>query len=150
MCKTLQGGTRFGVSFRALLAEGRGRCVTIAGVGVDLVELDRIRGALERHGERFLDRILTAGEREYCYRRRDPVPHIAARFAAKEAVVKALGTGFAHGIRWIDVEVERDEVGPPRIVLHGAALQIAGAGARVHLSLTHDKGAAVAVAVLES
>jgi holo-[acyl-carrier protein] synthase len=123
--------------------------VAIEGVGVDLVELDRIRAALERHGERFLDRILTAGERAYCYRRRDPVPHVAARFAAKEAVVKALGTGFAQGIRWVDVEVERDEVGPPRIVLHGAAQQIAGEAARVHLSLTHDKGAAIAVAVLE-
>ncbi len=121
----------------------------IAGVGVDLVELDRIRAALGRHGERFLDRILTAGEREYCYRRRDPVPHVAARFAAKEAVVKALGTGFSHGIRWVDIEVLREDNGPPEVALHGAAVEIAGETARVYLSLTHDKGAAIAVAVLE-
>lgn len=121
----------------------------IAGVGVDIAELDRIRDLLSRHGERFLSRILTEGERAYCQARRDPVPHVAARFAAKEAVLKALGTGWAHGIKWTDVEVIRGESGPPTISLHGEAQRLAGANGRWHLSLTHDRGAAVAVAILE-
>ncbi|MBP7148841.1 MAG: holo-ACP synthase [Acidobacteria bacterium] len=120
----------------------------ISGIGVDIVDLPRIRGVLERHGPRFLDRVLTAGEQAYCQRHRDPAPHVAVRFAAKEAVLKALGTGWSGGIRWTDVEVVRGESGPPRIELHGVAAEVA-AGARVHVSLTHDRGAAVAVAVLE-
>lgn len=123
----------------------------IVGIGIDIVQLERMRGVLQRHGERFFQRILTDGERAYCARLKDPVPSIAARFAAKEAVLKALGTGWSGGLRWTDVEVVRGETGPPRIALHGEAARIAaesGADA-VHLSLTHDGGAAVAVAILE-
>ncbi len=124
----------------------------ILGIGVDIVQLSRIRDLLERHGPRFLARVLTEGERAYCARHVDPVPSVASRFAAKEAVLKALGTGLAQGIKWHDVEVVRGEYGPPRIELHGEAARFAGelGVARAHLSLTHDSGAAVAMAVLES
>ena len=150
MGKTLYRVQCLGVSCRASRAEERVRPVAIEGVGVDLVELDRIRGALERHGERFLDRILTAGEREYCYRRRDPVPHVAARFAAKEAVVKALGTGFAHGI-WIrDVGVASNAWGRPEIIWsdRGRALRDQLGAGEGHVTLTDEAGLMVAVAVL--
>jgi holo-[acyl-carrier protein] synthase len=123
----------------------------ILGIGVDVIELDRVRGVLERHGERFTGRILTRGERAYCSRRADPVPSIAARFAAKEAVLKGLGTGLSRGIGWRDVEVARGRGGPPTVVLHRNARTLAEqAGvARVHLSLSHGRGIAVAVVVLE-
>jgi holo-[acyl-carrier protein] synthase len=124
----------------------------IVGIGIDIVQLGRIRDMVGRHGDRFLARIFTEGERAYCARMTDAVPSLAARFAAKEAVLKALGTGWSRGIGWRDVEVVRGETGPPRIELHGEAAAVAahlGAN-RFHLSLTHDGGAAVAVAVLEA
>jgi holo-[acyl-carrier protein] synthase len=123
----------------------------IIGIGIDIVHLERIRGTLGRHGERFLARILTDGERAYCARLKDPVPSVASRFAAKEATLKALGTGWSRGIKWSDVEVVRGEYGPPKIRLHGEAAAVAAelGGDLVHLSLTHDGGSAVAVAILE-
>lgn len=123
----------------------------ILGIGIDVIELDRVRGVLERHGERFTSRILTTGERAYCARRADPVPSIAARFAAKEAALKGLGTGLSQGIGWRDVEVSREQGGPPTIVFHRNARTLAEhAGvAGVHLSLTHGREVAVAVVVLE-
>jgi holo-[acyl-carrier protein] synthase len=123
----------------------------IRGIGIDLVELERLRGVLDRHGSRFLDRVLTADEREYCDRHRDPVPQIAARFAAKEAALKAIGTGIAAGIGWKDVEVTRSEEGAPSLRLSGAAARIAAemeVGV-IHVSLTHDRHSAAAVVVLE-
>ncbi len=124
----------------------------IVGLGIDFVDLERVRDVVERHGERFFDRILTVREQEYCNQYRDPVPHAAARFAAKEAVLKALGTGLAQGIRWRDIEVLREKDAAPRIHLSGRAAEIAASlgGERVHLSLSHDRGAAIAVAILES
>jgi holo-[acyl-carrier protein] synthase len=124
----------------------------IEGIGIDLVDLERLRQVLERHGDRFLDRILTEGEREFCDRHRDPVPHVAARFAAKEAALKALGTGLTSGIRWSDLEVEREDSGKPLLRFRGAAERVARErGVRsVHLSLTHDRRAAAAVVVLEA
>lgn len=129
-----------------------GRDVAIVGIGVDIVQLSRIRALCERHEDRFRARILTDREQEYCRRRLDQIPSIASRFAAKESVLKALGVGWSGGVRWRDVEVVRGETGPPAIELHGAAAQIAAEQGvrRVHISLTHDGGAAVAVAVLES
>ena len=124
----------------------------IVGLGVDVIELDRVRDVFERHGDRFTGRILTPGEREYCARRRDQVPSLAARFAAKEAALKGLGTGLTGGIRWQDVEVVRGRSGPPTIALHGRASAAASEKgvSRVHLSLTHGRSVAVAVVVLES
>ncbi|RMG85025.1 MAG: holo-ACP synthase [Candidatus Dadabacteria bacterium] len=122
----------------------------IRGVGSDLVEIRRIAAALERHGERFLRRVFRPGEE-----RRDgtvlPPESLAARFAAKEAVLKALGTGWSAGVRWTDVEITGGRGQPPAVRLHGQALRRAEAlgGARIHLSLSHDAGLALAFAVLE-
>jgi len=123
----------------------------IVGIGIDLIELERIRRVLDRHGDRFLDRVLTPAERAYCHRHLDPAPPIGARFAAKEAVLKALGTGLARGMRWQDVEIVRDEQGAPRAELSGEASRLARKRGvdRVLVSLTHDRGNAAAVAVLE-
>ena len=124
----------------------------IVGTGLDAVEVARIRRLLGTHGERFVARLFTAGEKAYCERNADPAMHYAARFAAKEAAAKALGTGLAEGINWADIEVAREESGRPVLRLHGGALQRAQAlGAeRFHLSLTHTRELALAQVLLES
>jgi holo-[acyl-carrier protein] synthase len=122
----------------------------ILGHGIDLVEIVRIGQMLERHGPRFLERCFTAGERAYCHegdRRR--IERLAARFAAKEAVLKALGTGWRDGIAWTDVEVVREPSGQPGIRLHGEAAEVArdlGVTGWL-LSLTHSDAHAVASAI---
>lgn len=123
----------------------------ITSLGVDIIELDRVRATYERFGERFLERVLTDAERAYCKRKVDPVPSVAGRFAGKEAVAKALGTGIARGVHWRSIEIVREPSGKPGIALHGEAKRLADeAGVRaVHFSLTHGRDAAVAVAVLE-
>ena len=124
----------------------------IIGIGVDIVETKRFSGAMERSGERFLLRLFTPDEQRYCKRYRDPVPHFAARFAAKEAVFKALGTGWARGVTWLDVEVQKEGREAPKIVLHGEAQRLCAAmGVRnVHISLSHSDHWVVAMVILES
>lgn len=122
----------------------------ILGHGIDLADTDRIARLLEEHGERFLSRCFTAGERSYCdshVARRAEV--YAVRFAAKEAVLKALGTGLAGGIQWTDVEVERNAAGKPGVKLHGKAAQKADEAGITGwaLSLTHVRGMAAASAI---
>jgi holo-[acyl-carrier protein] synthase len=121
----------------------------IVAVGIDLVEVARIAALLERHPERFLERICRPGEVD---RARVPLQqHVAGLFAAKEAVLKALGTGWAQGVGFRDVEVVRDAAGAPGVRLHGGAAERARllGGDRVHLSITHERSHAAAVAVLE-
>ena len=124
----------------------------IAGTGIDIVAIARFRDVLERQGDRFIQRVFTAAEQEYCGGRRDPVPHYAARFAAKEAFLKALGTGWAGGIRWQDVEILREPGAAPMVRVHGLAATIAEErGVRVmQVSLSHSDEAAVATVLLES
>jgi holo-[acyl-carrier protein] synthase len=124
----------------------------IIGTGVDVVEIARFRKAMERLKDRFIVRVFTLGEQQFCQRHRDPVPHFAARFAAKEALFKALGTGWAKGVTWLDVEVQRERQDAPIITLHGEAQRYSAAkGARtVHLSLSHSDQGAVAMVILES
>jgi holo-[acyl-carrier protein] synthase len=118
------------------------------GIGIDLVEVARIREMLERHGQRFKERTFTAGEIAYCDACADPAMHYAARFAAKEAAAKALGTGlWAEGVVWTDIEVVREASGKPQIVLHGAAKQHA-ADANCLVSLTHTRDLAMAQVIL--
>lgn len=109
------------------------------GIGIDLVEVSRIRALLERSGDRFKERVFTPDEIDYCDSCADAAMHYAARFAAKEAMVKALGTGFTEGINWKDIEVRRNEKGAPSLHLHGQAAQVAeGMGVRqTFLSLSH-------------
>jgi holo-[acyl-carrier protein] synthase len=123
----------------------------VIGMGIDLVDLDRIRSVWERHGERFERRLLRPQERDYCLSLPDPVPSMAARFAAKEAMSKALGTGIGAELGWLDMEVVRSPAGVPGFRLHDKALTLAeGRGIRfIHLSLTHSRTTAAAVVVLE-
>ena len=121
----------------------------ILGLGFDATDIPRIGDALERYGDRFLRRIFTEGEIAYCTRRRNPVPHLAGRFAAKEAAMKALGTGHSRGVLWKDIEVFRLS-GPPQLRLHG------GAAARAErmrvqsslLTITHSEALAMAQVLL--
>jgi holo-[acyl-carrier protein] synthase len=123
----------------------------IIGTGVDIVEIERFRKVVERLKDRFLLRVFTQGEREFCGIHRSSVPHFAVRFAAKEAVFKALGTGWAKGVTWLDVEVIRERQDPPRISLSGEALRLGQQrGVRnLHLSLSHTELSAIAMVVLE-
>ena len=126
--------------------------MNVRGIGVDLTVIPRMRRVVERWGERFLRRVFTDEELAYCRRRRDPVPHLAARFAAKEATLKALGTGLSMGIAWRDLEVRRERGAAPTMVLSGSCRAIARAkgGDRVLVSLTHDGDYALAQAMLIS
>jgi holo-[acyl-carrier protein] synthase len=123
----------------------------IVGTGIDLVELERIRSMYERHRERFVNRILTPAERDYVLRHADPTARLAGRWAAKEAALKALGTGLAEGIGWRDVEILPDERGKPDLLLHGKARERANAlGASVcHVTITHCETLAMAQVLLE-
>src|SRR5262245_52720442 len=99
----------------------------IIGIGIDVIQNDRIRESVEKFGDRFLNRIYTEGEQAYCKNCVNPAIHFAARFAAKEAAFKALGTGWAAGVKWKDIEVERLASGKPELHLHGEALSRAQA-----------------------
>jgi holo-[acyl-carrier protein] synthase len=123
----------------------------IIGIGVDVVEIERIRTLLERHGDRARHKLFTARELADCGVRADPAECLAARFAAKEAALKALGTGKEPGVRWTDLEVSRADSGCPGLSLAGGArerAERAGVG-RAWLSLSHEAGLACAMVVLE-
>jgi holo-[acyl-carrier protein] synthase len=122
----------------------------VRGIGIDLVPISRMRGVVERWQERFLARVFTPDEIAYCRARKDPVPHFAARFAAKEAGLKALGTGLRLGVSWLELEVRRERGGPPVLVLRGRTRELARArGAdRMLLALSHDGDYAIAQAML--
>jgi holo-[acyl-carrier protein] synthase len=124
----------------------------ILGTGIDIIEVARIRSSIERFGERFLQRILRADEISYCFSFKAPAPHVAARFAAKEAISKAFGTGIGRQLAWQDMEIRREESGKPFVDLHGAGLKLLSerGGKLVHVSLTHTENYAAAVAILES
>lgn len=117
--------------------------------GIDLIECARVAGVLERHGDRFVNRILTETEREAAKRFADPVPHVAGRFAAKEAILKMLGTGLRGQISWTDIEIVNDVLGQPRVTLRGECLRIATARGidRVLLSISHTREHASASAI---
>ena len=124
----------------------------ILGTGVDIAEVSRIRETIQRFGDRFLQRIFTEGEISYCERRARRFESYAARFAAKEAGMKALGTGWSRGVRWRDIEVVRPKGQRPTIQFHGKAAEIANKlGAKnIALSITHTSEQALAHVILES
>jgi holo-[acyl-carrier protein] synthase len=124
----------------------------VLGLGTDLIETRRMQESIDRFGERFLERIFTAGEIAYCTRKKkNAAESFAARFAAKEAGAKALGTGISHGVSWKEFEVKRETSGRPSLHLTGRAAEWAKAMGvrRVQLSLTHSRELAMAVVVVE-
>jgi holo-[acyl-carrier protein] synthase len=123
----------------------------IIGTGVDVVEIARIRSVLERLEDRFIFRVFTSAEQQFCSEHRDPVPHYAVRFAAKEALFKALGTGWAKGVTWLDAEVLRERQEAPVLRLHGEAQRLSTSMGthKVHLSLSHSNKYAIAMVILE-
>jgi holo-[acyl-carrier protein] synthase len=123
----------------------------IVGSGIDMAEIGRIQQSVERYGQRFLDRIYTAAEQAYCLRKRKAAESFAARFAAKEAGAKALGTGISYGVNWLEIEVGREPSGRPTLLFHGRAAQMAArlGATRAALSITHTNELAMASVVLE-
>ena len=122
----------------------------IVGIGLDLVRIARIRASLERWHDRFLQRLYTKAEQRDCFARPSPYASLAGRFAAKEAILKALGTGWSGGVRWVDIQVLNDRMGRPIVTVGGrvrALIRKAGVS-RIHISLSHDAEYAVAQAVL--
>jgi holo-[acyl-carrier protein] synthase len=123
----------------------------IVGSGIDLVEIGRIQQSIDRYGSRFLNRIYSAAEQAYCLRKRNSAESFAARFAAKEAGAKALGTGISHGVGWLEIEVIRLTSGKPTLQYHGRAAQFAArlGVVNIALSITHATSLAMASVVLE-
>jgi len=123
----------------------------VVGLGTDLIETRRVQESIDRFGERFLERIFTAGEIAYCTRKKNAAESFAARFAAKEAGAKALGTGISRGLSWKEFEVRREASGRPTLHLSGRAAELAEAMGvrRVQLSLTHSRELAIAMVVAE-
>jgi len=124
----------------------------IVGLGLDIAEVDRIEAAIRRHGAPFLERLFTPAEVSYCERHKNSYERYAARFAAKEAAMKALGTGWSQGVRWRDIEVTREVTGKPTLRLAGAALQISERmGVKnISVSITHSGNLALAQVIFES
>ena len=122
----------------------------IYGIGVDLIEIERIRQAIERNGKRFIDRIYTEVEQAYCLQRSSYACY-AARFTAKEALLKAYGTGLRKGMRWRDIEVRSNELGKPSLHLYGSLQeQFERIGIHhIHLSMSHSSAYAIAQVVIE-
>jgi holo-[acyl-carrier protein] synthase len=124
----------------------------ILGVGIDIIENHRIQASFEKFGNRFVERILHPAEIEYCLSHKQPGPFLAARFAAKEAISKAFGTGIGASLGWKDMEIRRKPSGEPYVVLHGPGEELLRArnGRVVLISLSHTQEHACAVAVLEA
>jgi len=123
----------------------------VLGVGTDLIEIPRIRQSIDRYGERFLSRVFTPREIAYCQRKKNAAESFAARFAAKEAGAKALGTGISRGVGWLDLEVQREPGDRPTLVLTGRALERSrwlGVNT-TSLSLSHSREVALAVVIME-
>ena len=123
----------------------------VLGIGIDIIAVARIQASHERFGERFLNRLLHPGEISYCLSHKAPAPFLAARFAAKEAISKAFGTGIGAQLSWLDMEIGRKESGEPFVILHGGGQKLLEArGARkVLISLSHTQNYATAVALLD-
>lgn len=121
----------------------------ILGVGNDIIEVARIKAILARHPQKFLSRVFTTSEQEYCLKRKEPALHLSGRFAAKEAIVKALGTGFSQGLSWLDIEIRNDEKGKPTVYFSSFAKELFG-DLQLHISISHCHQYATAMAIWES
>lgn len=118
----------------------------VRGLGNDILEIDRIRGSIDRHGQHFLNRIFTHEEQDYCYKFKDPAPHFAGRFTAKEAIAKALGTGFGAHLSWHDIEISNDPLGKPIVIFSDAAKKKFN-DPHILISISHSQNYATAVAL---
>ena len=125
--------------------------MNIVGIGTDIIECLRIAQMIERHGELFITRVFTEHEIGYCAARKAATQHYAGRWAAKEAVLKALGTGWRRGISWRDIEVRNQPSGAPTVALRGGAKEVLERAGieRIHLSISHCRSHAIAYAVAE-
>ncbi len=121
----------------------------VKGIGVDVVEIRRMEEVVSKWGNSFLNKVFTATELAYAHSKRNPINHIAGRFAVKEAVAKALATGWASGFRWKDVEVRNDPSGKPSVILYGNVAQLL-ANSRILVSISHSESVVVATAIIES
>ena len=123
----------------------------ILGLGMDIVEVARIAASMEKLGDAFVERLLLPAEIAYCRGHADPAPFVAARFAAKEAIAKAFGTGIGAALSWHDLEIGRKDSGEPYVVLHGRGQELITArrAKRLHITLTHTAQYAAATAILE-
>lgn len=124
----------------------------IVGLGVDIAEVDRVEAAIRRHGEPFLKRVFTPVEIAYCERHRNKFERYAGRFAAKEAAMKALGTGWRRGVRWLDIEIVRQPSGKPAVELRGRAREFADRlnVKNISLTITHSGNTALAQVIFEN
>ncbi|MGF1573174.1 MAG: holo-ACP synthase [Sumerlaeia bacterium] len=123
----------------------------ILGIGTDVVEISRFKQLLERQPERSVERLFTESEKEYCDSKQEPIIHYAARFAAKEAFLKAMGTGLTNGIRWSDMSIVKNQVGAPEFFLTGRAFELTQERnlLNIHLSISHTNETAIAFVILE-
>lgn len=119
----------------------------IVGIGNDIVEIARIKAILDKYHDRFLNRVFTSHEQDYCLKRKEPALHLAGRFAAKEAVVKALGTGFSQSLTWTDIEIRNEASGKPFIVCSTKLNEMFNSPI-IHISLSHCHAYATAVAII--
>ncbi len=124
----------------------------IAGIGIDIVDIGRIEELLSRYGDRFTQRVFTDAETSYARRSVKPAERLAGRFAVKEAILKAFGTGKSQGIRWRDVETVRGPMGKPKVVLYGNAINYLNkmSANTIHVTIAHDGGKAVAFVIIET
>lgn len=120
----------------------------IFGIGTDIIEIARIESALKKHGEAFFERLFTDKECAYCRTYKHVAPHFAGRFAAKEAIVKAIGTGFTGDVQWQDIEILNDNLGKPVVMFHGKLAE-KYRGKEVLLSISHCKSYATATAIVQ-
>lgn len=118
----------------------------IRGLGNDIIEIARMRSSIDRHGQHFLNRLFSQQEQDYCYRFQDPSPHFAGRFAAKEAIAKAMGTGFGAHLSWHDIEIINNELGKPTVRFSNA-VQSKHHNPQVLLSISHCTEYAIATAI---
>jgi holo-[acyl-carrier protein] synthase len=119
---------------------------SVQGIGTDIIEISRVRQSIERHGLHFLNRLFTQQEQDYCYKFQDPVPHFAGRFAAKEAIAKALGTGFGAHLAWHDIQILSDDLGKPTVHISLAA-QKQFDNPQILVSISHSTDYATSVAI---
>lgn len=119
----------------------------VQGIGTDIIEIKRIRAAIDRHQHHFLDRVFSLSEQKYCLQYKDPAPYFSGRFSAKEAIVKALGTGFRDGITWLDIEILNNTSGKPEVILSKALRQKFPSN-QILISISHCREYATATAIL--